>query len=577
MSTESKSQSTNNTLTAQDILEARENLSDEIKFDHLSTNGSNFIDWKKNTARAIKALIGIKNYWDEKLPVSNYLDRKRDALAASVINNTIHATLKNVTDDADSAYEAMEALQNHFRKGGRTAQFSLFNRLINLRLDLNETEMINHMSKVDVIVAEIESTGFIWNSDSIKGLFYQIVMPPEMTKEINKDLDNKYDKSNPNYKLKDVKSAIQIYLARERTATETITINNISTQMQMMAVNSTPRSFTPSSQSTPIRNYQQNQCFATPNRLIQKIDPIRWQRGPPAWTKNDNERKNSVDRPLDIPSSAVGGVKAGLLQCFFCGSFGHTYSAGGCKPYDGNRQMAQTIMCRFCQLQRLLARSPPADTTNLGKSQRNIGPAFEVDDKTYDRLFKYYHALDNQWVNFRKVPYPDGARVFGPFVQEIAGLVGQYGLQYSKKSPNNIVRIEVDGAVSCARVLHILQLQEPLDTVVQVQGLLGVDDALLNPLFKRLGITRVVEDSQIRFIPAKSIVSPVAHRQLPAWTMGLNNPSLLVMMTISGEAPGESSNFQENTSDVQDMDNLYASQLAEDDMAMDIDTDPSMI
>ncbi|EGF99183.1 uncharacterized protein MELLADRAFT_68774 [Melampsora larici-populina 98AG31] len=173
MSTKQKQTSTTlphdqSSITAQDITEAKENLGDEIKFESLTTNGSNFIEWKKNTARAIKALLGIKNYWEERLPVLTYIDRKRDGLAMSVINNTIHNTLKNVTDDADSAYDAMDALQNHFRRGGRTAQFSLFNRLMNLRLDLNETEMINHMSKVDSLVSEIESTGFIWNSESIR-------------------------------------------------------------------------------------------------------------------------------------------------------------------------------------------------------------------------------------------------------------------------------------------------------------------------------------------------------------------------------------------------------------------------
>lgn len=322
-------------LTAQDITEAKENLSNEIKFDHLTSNGSNFTEWKKNTARAIKALIGIKHYWDDRLPILNYLERKRDGLAASVINNTIHVTLKNVTDDADSAYDAMEALQNHFRKGGRTAQFSLFNRLVNLRLDLNETEMISHMSKVDAIVSEMESTGFAWNADSIKGLFYQIVMPADMTKEINKDLDSRYDKTSPNYKLKDIKSAIQIHLTREKTASETITINNLSTPMEFMSINPRLRPFGPTPTSTPTRPYTQNQR-STPFRAAVKINPMRWQRGPAAWTSSDTERKDSAINPIAMPVSAVGGVKAGLLQCFFCGAFGHTYTAGGCRDYNGN-------------------------------------------------------------------------------------------------------------------------------------------------------------------------------------------------------------------------------------------------
>ncbi|EGF98918.1 uncharacterized protein MELLADRAFT_68963 [Melampsora larici-populina 98AG31] len=182
--------------------------------------------------------------------------------------------------------------------------------------------------------------------------------------------------------------------------------------------------------------------------------------------------------------------------------------------------MAQTTMRRFCHLQRLLARSPP-DTTNLGKSQRNIGPAFEVDDLTYDHLFDYYHAQDDQWINFRKQEVPQ-------------------------------------------------QHHEPLEKLAMVQALSEVEDEVLNPVFKKLGITRVVEGLHRRIIPVNLIVSPLAHRRLPAWTMGLNSPSLLVMTLTSGEQ-------HINPGNTQDMEEFYASQIAEENMAMDIDTDPTMI
>ncbi|EGG01460.1 uncharacterized protein MELLADRAFT_111007 [Melampsora larici-populina 98AG31] len=189
----------------------------------------------------------------------------------------------------------------------------------------------------------------------------------------------------------------------------------------------------------------------------------------------------------------------------------------------------------FCHLQRLLARSPPADTTNLGKIQRNIGPSFEADDITYNHLFDYYHAQDT-----------------------------------SKKSPNNIVSIEVEGKLSCVKVLHILQLAETSEQLAMVQQLSEVKDEMLNPVFKKLGITRVLEGSERRFIKVDVILSPVSPRKIPAWTMGVHNPSMLVMMVTSGEQ-------NVNPVNSHDMEEFYASQLAGDDMAMDIDTDPSMI
>ncbi|KAH9814111.1 hypothetical protein DFH28DRAFT_1169111 [Melampsora americana] len=114
-------------------------LMNNIKFDHLKKDGSNFVEWKKNTVRAMKASISINNYWDN----------------------------EHVTDDCINAYEAMKALQKHFRQGGRTSQFSLFNQLIHLKLDLNETDMLAHMSAIDAIVSELESTGFAWTNETI--------------------------------------------------------------------------------------------------------------------------------------------------------------------------------------------------------------------------------------------------------------------------------------------------------------------------------------------------------------------------------------------------------------------------
>lgn len=109
--------------------------------------------------RAMKALLSIKEYWDIRLPLVSYVDCERDKLAASIISNTIHEDLKNVTDDA---YEAMRALQKHFTRGGWTNQFSLFTRMINARLDLNEVEMLAHMANIDSLASELESTGFVW-------------------------------------------------------------------------------------------------------------------------------------------------------------------------------------------------------------------------------------------------------------------------------------------------------------------------------------------------------------------------------------------------------------------------------
>lgn len=165
-----------------------------------------------------------------------------------VISRSIHNSLKDVTDNSRTAHEAMKKLQSHFSKGGRTHQFSLFKRMIHLKLDLQETEMITHISAIDAIFSELESTGFTWNSDSIKGLFYQVHMPAEMKREINKELDAKFDENNVNFGLNDIKNAIQIYLSQEKTASETVTISSLNTRLDCMSMKSrmsTPKRFFP--------------------------------------------------------------------------------------------------------------------------------------------------------------------------------------------------------------------------------------------------------------------------------------------------------------------------------------------
>lgn len=138
----------------------------------------------------MKALLGIKGYWESRLPLVSYVDHEIDRLAASIISNTIHEDLKNVTGDSNNAYNAMRALQKHVTRGRRTNQFSLSARMVNLQLDLNQTKMLAHMASIDSLMCELESTGFTWTGDSFSGLLYQLHMPPEMTKEINKDLNH---------------------------------------------------------------------------------------------------------------------------------------------------------------------------------------------------------------------------------------------------------------------------------------------------------------------------------------------------------------------------------------------------
>lgn len=233
--------------------------------------------------------------------------------------------------------------------------------------------------------------------------------------------------------------------------------------------------------------------------------------------------------------------------------------------------MSQTILSRFCYLQRLLGRAPPEDKLNTQKSQRNVGPAFRIKDFIYKLLLKYFETHDDPRTDYRKPPYPEGANVLGPSVHEILGLEAQYGSRYSKKKLNNIVKVEVKGRVSWAKVLHILKLDDADDLAVQVQGFLEVENEKMRGSFKALGLLRVVEDTRGEFIPGGAIIRSAPYRLLPAWSMGSIGPSILIIDIDVGGVPAVPSYMRY-------MDETYrnlAGQVIEDD-AMDVDTDPSM-
>ncbi|EGG08924.1 uncharacterized protein MELLADRAFT_104671 [Melampsora larici-populina 98AG31] len=60
------------TRALQEINRANKNLANNINFTNLSKDGSNFIVWKNNASRAMKALLSIKDYWESAKPILTY-------------------------------------------------------------------------------------------------------------------------------------------------------------------------------------------------------------------------------------------------------------------------------------------------------------------------------------------------------------------------------------------------------------------------------------------------------------------------------------------------------------------------
>ncbi|KAG0147119.1 hypothetical protein CROQUDRAFT_699695, partial [Cronartium quercuum f. sp. fusiforme G11] len=217
----------------------------------------------------------------------------------------------------------------------------------------------------------------------------------------------------------------------------------------------------------------------------------------------------------------------------------------------------------FCHLQRLLCKAPPEDDT-VKVVQRNISSLFEMDDEVYKKLLAYHRAQDKSWVNYHVLPYPNGACILSAYAHEVGVWHGQEGMKYSKQVALNIVKIESKGKYSWAKVLHILLLKKSREMVVMVRWLDIVRDLVLESLLKRLSMVHVVQGFKEEFISASSIVSTLAHRELPAWTLGINAPSMLLM----GVNPGDHDYV--GTDDLEDTDWGHGRD------SMDLDTDVSM-
>ncbi|EGG03317.1 uncharacterized protein MELLADRAFT_109451 [Melampsora larici-populina 98AG31] len=197
-------------------------------------------------------------------------------------------------------------------------------------------------------------------------------------------------------------------------------------------------------------------------------------------------------------------------------------------------EMAQTIMRRFCHQQRLLCKAPPPNDP-VKVVQRNVGGLFEMDDMVYGKLLNYHQAQDSAWCDWRVLPYPDGAKVLSAYAREVGVLTCLSGTKYSKKAPSNIVKVEVESKIKWGKILHILMLKDSNEPIVMLRWLEVVRDLALDQMFERLSMVRVIQSAKEEFIPASAVVSTLAHRELPCWTLGMKEPSMLLM----GVNPGE--------------------------------------
>ncbi|KAH9814370.1 hypothetical protein DFH28DRAFT_1168198 [Melampsora americana] len=78
----------------EEVKDQTKNLTNVTNFEHLAKDGSNFVDWCEETARAIYQTTGIDDYWNSPFPrITNCLLCEQNRAAMTICKNTIDTNL----------------------------------------------------------------------------------------------------------------------------------------------------------------------------------------------------------------------------------------------------------------------------------------------------------------------------------------------------------------------------------------------------------------------------------------------------------------------------------------------------
>ncbi|MBW0546457.1 hypothetical protein O181_086172 [Austropuccinia psidii MF-1] len=226
--------------------------------------------------------------------------------------------------------------------------------------------------------------------------------------------------------------------------------------------------------------------------------------------------------PLNGISEYGGERLVGILQKL------KTNTLNGCSE--------QTIMKKFGQLQRLHKVDPqlhlaPSKKYIFSCSKRKI-----LDDVSYIQLLKHLKATQPQLRDYRKLPHPQGSAVLRCFATEHTYLSWRFGMKLSRRSPNNIIYVRKgESDIQFAKIIHILELGDhdihngPILMVHLMEsvknrevGFEGVDSFLAQWKLKHLQLKYTVG-----FISVSAILGLGAYLNVPAWTLGYKDASIL--------------------------------------------------
>ncbi|MBW0578052.1 hypothetical protein O181_117767 [Austropuccinia psidii MF-1] len=204
-----------------------------------------------------------------------------------------------------------------------------------------------------------------------------------------------------------------------------------------------------------------------------------------------------------------------------------------------NGAMEETIMKKFGQMQRLHKTTELYDQLLIRENRPSpILTKKELDDEMYLKLFNYLKEKVSQLTNYHHLPYPPNRPVLRNYITERQHWKWNFGLLVSKASPNNIIYLKDSlGEFKFGKVCHILDLEcEDIHKgpVVLVQWLTNITMRMegfehLDSFLSTWKVNHLTLTNNLAFISISDILGLGAYCQLPAWSLGCQELSMLTI------------------------------------------------
>ncbi|KAA1117796.1 hypothetical protein PGT21_023590 [Puccinia graminis f. sp. tritici] len=188
-------------------------------------------------------------------------------------------------------------------------------------------------------------------------------------------------------------------------------------------------------------------------------------------------------------------------------------------------------MNKFCQRQRLKA-AHGLDCARKQGDKKQVEAPFEMDRMAYDQVLHFCRQTVPDLRAYYDLPHPPEAKVMFSLAKEIRSLEVGQGRRISKRKPNDIVEyISKDGELAYGQVCDIIRPtgigHEHSDVIKVIRGKQVARGDAFPVYLEKLNVLQL-HFGTIEYIHPPQVVSPVAYRRLPAWSLATVNPSYLI-------------------------------------------------